>query len=96
MLAAIAAGWAFGMLMVPVPSLIFLVASIRLAMNTAQEVMFSALVGGVLADIALGEAELVGKDESLAILAQGLPPILVQRMDRHGEKAELHSASLAA
>ena len=30
-------------LIVPVPSLMFLVASIRLAMNTAQEVMFSAL-----------------------------------------------------
>ena len=40
--AAIAAGWLFGMLIVPVPSLMVLVASIRLAMNTAQEVMFSA------------------------------------------------------
>ena len=43
MLAAVAAGWLFGMLIVPVPSLMVLVASIRLAMNTAQEVMFSAL-----------------------------------------------------
>ena len=48
------------------------------------------LVGGVLADIALGEAELVGEDEGLAVLAQRLPPVLVQRMDRHGEEAELH------
>ncbi len=31
------------MLIVPVPSLMFLVASIRLAMNIVQEVMFSAL-----------------------------------------------------
>ena len=41
-------------------------------MNIAQEVMFSALVGRVLADIALGEAELVGEQEGLAVLAQRL------------------------
>ena len=39
---AVAAGWVFGMLIVPVPSFIVLVASIRLEMNIAQEVMFSA------------------------------------------------------
>ena len=42
MLAAVAAGWAFGMLMVPVPSLMRLVASTSVAMNIMQEVMFSA------------------------------------------------------
>src|SRR5687768_14736774 len=48
------------------------------------------LVGRVLADITLDEAELVGEQEGLAILAQRLPPILAEAMDRHGEKAELH------
>jgi hypothetical protein len=47
-------------------------------------------VGVVLADIAFGVAELVGENESLAILAQRLPPVLVERMDRHGEEAEVH------
>ena len=42
MLAATAAGCWFGMLMVPVPSLMVLVSWIRLAMNTMHEVMFSA------------------------------------------------------
>ena len=40
--AAMRAGWLFGMLTVPVPSLMFLVASASEAMNMAQEVMFSA------------------------------------------------------
>ncbi len=40
--AATAAGCAFGMLMVPVPSFIDLVASTSVARNIAQEVMFSA------------------------------------------------------
>ena len=70
-----------------------LVASIRLAMNIMQEVMFSARSVAVLADIAFDEAELVGQDEGLAVLAQRCPPVLVQRMDRHGEEAELHEAS---
>ena len=43
MLAAVAAGCAFGMLMVPVPSLMRLVASTSVAMNIMHEVMFSAL-----------------------------------------------------
>jgi hypothetical protein len=34
------------------------------------------LVGGVLTDISLHEAELVGEDEGFAILAQGFSPIL--------------------
>ena len=78
------------MLMVPVPSLIVLVASIRRGdeHHAGRDVL--GLVGRVLADIAFGEAELVGEDERLAVLAQRLPPVLVQRMDRHGEEAELH------
>jgi hypothetical protein len=48
------------------------------------------LVGGVLAAQSDREAELVGQDESFAILAQRRPPILVQGMDRHGEKAKIH------
>ena len=43
MLAATAAGWVFGMLMVPVPSRICLVAAAIQAMKAMQEVMFSAL-----------------------------------------------------
>jgi hypothetical protein len=50
----------------------------------------------VFADITLGKAQLVGQDERLAILAQRCPPILVERMDRHGEEAELHDSSRAA
>ena len=42
MVAATVAGWVFGMLIVPVPSLICLVAAAIQAMNAMQEVMFSA------------------------------------------------------
>ena len=52
-------------------------------------------VGRVLADISFDKAELVSQQERLTILAQGLPPVLVQRMDRHGEKAEFHGVSAA-
>ena len=52
-------------------------------------------VGGVLADVALDEAELVGEDERLAVLAQRRPPVLAQRMDRHGEEAEFHAPKFA-
>ena len=40
--AATVAGWVFGMLIVPVPSLIRLVAAAIHAMNATDEVMFSA------------------------------------------------------
>jgi hypothetical protein len=40
---AIAAGWPFGRLTVPVQSLMFFVAGTRLARNTAQSVMVSAV-----------------------------------------------------
>ncbi len=52
------------------------------------------LVGGVFAAIGLGEAELVGEHEGFAVLAERLAPVLVERMDRHGEEAELHAAIL--
>ena len=51
------------------------------------------LVGDWLADLGLGEAEVVGQQECLAILRKALAPVLVHRMDRHGEEAELHDAS---
>ena len=76
MLAATAAGWVFGMLTVPVPSLMRLVASTSVAMNMAHEVMFSAASVDVLADVALHEAQLVGQDEGLAVLPQRLAPVL--------------------
>src|SRR3954470_15206265 len=44
----------------------------------------------MLTDIAFGVAELVGEDESLAILAQRHAPVFLQRMNRHGEEAEVH------
>ncbi len=47
-------------------------------------------VGDVLADIGLGEAQLVREQERFAVLLQRQPPILVERMDRHGKEPELH------
>src|SRR3954453_18102238 len=52
-------------------------------------------VGVMLADIAFDVAELVGEDERLAILAQRNAPVLLDRMDRHGEEAEVHGAFLS-
>jgi hypothetical protein len=52
------------------------------------------LVGHVFADIALHEAELVGQDEGLAVLPERQPPVLLQRMERHGEEAEFHILAL--
>jgi hypothetical protein len=51
------------------------------------------LVGGVLSDIGLREAEFIGQYEGLAVLAQCLPPILGERMDRHSEKSEMHGSA---
>jgi hypothetical protein len=48
------------------------------------------LIGDVLAGIALGESKLIGENKRLAVLAQRLAPILVQRMDGHREEAKLH------
>ena len=47
-------------------------------------------VGNVLADISLGEPEFIGQQESLAILLERKPPILVDRMDRHRKEPKLH------
>ena len=51
-------------------------------------------VGDVLADETFDEAEFVRQDESFAVFAQGLAPILVDRVDWHGEKAELHGGAV--
>jgi hypothetical protein len=79
----------FGKLTVPVPSLICLVAAASHAMKATLEVMFSA-VGDVLPDIAFRKAQFVGKQEGFAVLLQRLSPILLDGMDRHREKPELH------
>src|SRR2546430_15972317 len=47
-------------------------------------------VGDVLANIGFGEAEFIGQQESLAILLERKPPILVDGMDRHRKEPELH------
>jgi hypothetical protein len=44
----------------------------------------------VLADIGFGEAEFIGQQESLAILLERKPPILVDRMDWHRKESKLH------
>ena len=49
------------------------------------------LVGDVLADISFGKPQLIGQQERFAVLFQRQPPILVDRMDRHGKKPEIHS-----
>ena len=54
--------------------------------------MFSAKSVDVFTDIGFREAKLIGQDECLAIFSQALPPILVQRMDRHGEETQFHRA----
>ena len=48
------------------------------------------LVGDVLADIGFGEAEFIGQQESLAVLLEGKPPILLDRMNRHRKEPKLH------
>ena len=50
-------------------------------------------IGGVLAHVAFGIAEFVGQDEGLPVFAQGLLPILADRVHGHGEKAEFHEVS---
>jgi hypothetical protein len=47
-------------------------------------------VGDMLTRIAFDEPKLVGQYERLAVLGQAHPPILLERMDRHREEAELH------
>ena len=47
-------------------------------------------IGQVLADEGVIEAELVGKDDRLAILAQRLRPVPAQRVHGHGEVTQPH------
>src|SRR5437764_11107688 len=47
-------------------------------------------VGDVFANIGFGEAEFIGQQESLAILLERKPPILVDGMDRHRKEPKLH------
>src|SRR4030088_45686 len=49
----------------------------------------------MLADIAFDVAEFVRQDKGFAVLPQRLPPILAQRMDRHGEEAKFHASHSA-
>src|SRR5712672_1700507 len=52
------------------------------------------LVGDVFADIAFAKAQFVGEQEGFPVLSEGLPPILLERMDRHREEPELHGLLL--
>ena len=61
------------------PSLIVFVEWISVARNSRLLVMFSALSVEVLADEGVVEAELVGEDDRLAVLAQRLGRVAVQR-----------------
>src|SRR5262249_47389264 len=51
-----------------------------------------SLVRHMLADIALGISELVGKHERFPVFGQRLAPILVKGVNWHGEEAKLHGA----
>ena len=42
----------------------------------------------------LAWSEWIGKPVGLAVLAQGLPPVLTDRMNGHGEKAKFHVRSV--
>jgi hypothetical protein len=48
----------------------------------------------VFANIGFSKPEFVGQQEGFAILLQGQPPILVERMDRHCEETQIHRALL--
>jgi hypothetical protein len=52
------------------------------------------LVGEVLADEGIVEAEPVGEDDGLAVLLQRFGVIPVQRMHRHHENSKLHRRPL--
>ena len=90
-LEATTTGWLCGRLTTAVPTLICLVAPSSVAMNIMLLGMFSTCVGQMLAAIAFAVAEPVGEDERLAVLLQRFGVVPALRMDRHGEKAELHA-----
>ena len=64
------AGWVFGMLIVPVPSLIRLVAAAIHAMNATAGGDVLGAVGDVFADIGFAEAQFVGEQESFTVFLQ--------------------------
>ena len=47
-------------------------------------------IGDVLADVGLGVAQPVGKNDGLAVFLQDLRVVPVQAVDRHGEEPEFH------
>ena len=90
MVAATVAGWVFGILIVPVPSLICLVAAAIQARNAIAGGDVLGLVGDVFADIGLGEAELVGQQERFAVFPQRELPVLAEWVDRHRKETQIH------
>jgi hypothetical protein len=44
----------------------------------------------VLTDIGFRESQFVGQKEGFAIFPERELPILLQRMDRHGKKSQIH------
>jgi hypothetical protein len=90
--AATAAGCVFGRLMMPVPSLICLVAAASQAIGDKGDAGGDILgpVGDVLADIGFGEAQFIGEQEGFAIFPKRYTPILINGMDRHRKEPELH------
>ena len=44
----------------------------------------------MLANITFYKAEFIGQDERFPVFAQGLLPILANRVHGHGEKTEFH------
>ena len=53
------------------------------------------LIGDVLANIGFGEPQLIGQQESFAVFAQRQLPVLAERVNRHGEKPQIHRLLLA-
>ncbi len=94
--AATVAGWVFGMLIGAgaEPDLLGRGREPRDKGDAGGDVL--GLVGDVFADIGFGEAQFVGQQESFAVLLQGQPPILVERMNRHREESEIHCRSFQA
>ena len=84
-------GWVCDRLEVPVASLMFLVAWISVARKMQPVGDVLGLVGEVLADEDVVEAELVGEDHRLAVFLQRLRRRALRRMHRHREEAKSHS-----
>ena len=88
-LVAIAAGWPFGRFTVPVPSLMLFVRWREARQEHRAVGDRFRDVGDVLADVRLGEPELVGEEDRIAVLLERLHVVAPRRMDRHREVAEL-------